>query len=145
MKFFTHFRQRKLEWMLSIYTILFGLWLMMPVQNMIGPTFRAALFIMDEYSWGSIYLLTGIFHTLALHINGRAAWTPFVRVLAIMLNMQVFLAMAMSIASVNIWASGAFTYGFFAIGLCGAALFAAAHDCGREFKIWRERKKNAKF
>lgn len=143
MKFFTNFPQRRLEWLLALYTVLFGFWLALPPQSMSTTSFRAALFVMSEFHWGVLYCCVGIIHNTALHINGRAAWTPFIRVAAVMLNMQVFLAMSLSLAKVNIWSTGTFTYGFIALGLCGTALFAAAHDCGRELKIWRERK-NAK-
>ena len=136
---FTHYNQRRLEWLLAFYTLFFGVMISMPSDSMTSSGFAVALALMPEWVWGTIYIVVGIVHNLALHVNGRAAWTPFARVAALLLNSQVFFALALKIAEVNPWSTGVFTYGFFAIGFCGAAIFAAAYDCGREIKIWRTR------
>ena len=113
--------------------------LCLPVPSMTSIGFTVALDLMPEWAWGAIYVAVGIVHNLALHVNGRAAWTPFARVAALLLNSQVFFALALKIAEVNPWSTGVFTYGFFAFGFCGVAIFTAAYDCGREIKIWRKR------
>lgn len=136
---FTHYNQRRLEWLLAFYTLFFGVMISMPPTSMGSFGFTNALALMPETAWGLTYAVVGIVHNLALHVNGRAAWTPFARLAALALNSQVFLALALGVASVNPWSTGVFTYGFFAIGFCGAAIFAAAYDCGREIKIWRTR------
>lgn len=136
---FTRYNERRLEWLLAFYTLFFGLMISLPPQSMTSNGFTVALALMPEWAWGAIYVAVGIVHNLALHVNGRAAWTPFARVAVLVLNSQVFFALAIKIAEVSPWSTGVFTYGFFSFGFCGAAIFAAAYDCGREIKIWRKR------
>lgn len=137
-RWFTHYPQRRLEWLLALYTVWFGGMLCLPVPSMNPDSFIGALSYMSETSWGVAYVMVGLLHNVALHINGRAAWTPFARLAALALNANVFLAMALSLMPVNPVDTGVLTYGFIAIGFCGAAIWSAAQDCGREVKIWRK-------
>ncbi|MFH5773615.1 hypothetical protein ACHFJ0_05135 [Paracoccus sp. NGMCC 1.201697] len=134
---FTAYGRRKLEWLIAIYTVYFGIGLMLPPVSMAPRSFYGALALMSEQSWGAAYFAVGLLHAVALHVNGRAAWTPFARLGALFLNAQVFLAMTIGIAAVNPFSTGVLTYGFLAAGFCGAAIASAAHDCGREIKIWQ--------
>ena len=136
MTWFTHFQSRRLEWLIAFYTVYFGMGLCLPPQSMSGA-FSEVVNIMPETAWGAVYVLVGIIHALALHINGRSEWTPFARLLALILNSQVFLAMAIYLIPTNPFGTGVLTYGFFSIGFCGVAIASAAQDCGRELKIWR--------
>lgn len=138
-QWFTRFSERRLEWALAIYTLFFGLFLILPPASMNTRSFTAALAFMPEIAWGAVYSVVGVIHNIALHINGRAAWTPFARLLALFLNSQVFLGLALGVGTSNPWSTGVFTYAFFGIGFCGAAIYTAAVDCGREFKIWQAR------
>ena len=141
---FTHYASRKLEWLISIYTIWFGVMLALPMHSMSSASFVGALAMFHEAEWGIIYAVIGGLHCYSLHINGRATWTPFARLFVLFLNANAFLAMALSIMPANPWGTGVFTYGFLALGFCGAALYSAAQDCGREVKIWRAAR-NAKL
>ena len=135
---FTHFRIRRLEWSLAVYTLAFGLFLMLPAVSFATTGYHGVLGYLSEFNWGLLYCLTGVLHNVALHVNGRASWTPFARLLTLFLNSQVFLAMAFAFAQSNPWGSGVFTYGAVGCLFCMIALVAAAEDCGREFKIWKE-------
>lgn len=137
---FTHYAGRRLEWLLAFYTVFFGAALMMPAASMSTATFTGALFMLPEWGWGLLYVVVGLMHISALHINGRAAWTPFARFVALFLNSQVFLALALSLAPSNPWGTGVLTYGFISVGFCGAAIYAAGQDCGREIKTWKARR-----
>ena len=134
---FTHYASRKLEWLISIYTTWFGVMLALPMMSMTSASFIGALALFSETTWGMIYAAIGLLHCYSLHINGMAPWTPFARLGALFLNANAFLAMALSLIPANPWGTGVMTYGFLAIGFCGAALYSAAQDCGREIKIWR--------
>lgn len=138
-QWFTRFSERRLEWALAIYTLFFGLFLILPPASMNTRSFTAALSFMPEWKWGLLYAAVGVLHNAALHVNGRAAWTPFARLGALFLNSQAFLGLALGIARANPWSTGVFTYAFFGIGFCGAAIYTAALDCGREIKIWQAR------
>ena len=139
MRIFTHFTNRRTEWILAVYTLGFGMWLLLPPTSLNPSSFSPALRMMTEGQWGLAYSFVGFLHCLALHINGRAAWTPFGRLFAVFLNCQVFLALTVGLIPANPFGSGVYTYGFLGIGFCGVCLIAAAVDCGKEFKIWRGR------
>lgn len=142
---FTNYASRKLEWLIALYTVGFGAFLMLPWISMSPRSFRGALAVMGEFSWGGTYLGVGVIHAIALHINGRSAWTPFARAGALFLNANVFLAMTLGIAEVSPVSTGVFTYGFLCFGFCGAAIASAAHDCGRETRIWWEARKHGRI
>lgn len=139
MSWFTNYQHRRLEWALSTCTVTLGAVLLWPAESMGLPIYGTALRIMGESDWGLLYFIVGSCHIIALHINGRAAWTPFVRLAALFLNSQVFLALSLGLAHVNAWSVGAFIFGYLATVFCGMAIWAAAQDCGREFAIWRRR------
>ena len=136
---FTHYRARRLEWSISIFTVIFGLWLMLPFNSMATPGYSTVLALLQEFEWGIVYAVTGVCHMTALHVNGRGAWTPFARLAALIINSQVLLAMSMGFAHGNPFGTATVTYGLLAVVFCGPAIWTAALDCGREIAIWRGR------
>lgn len=136
---FTHYRARKLEWSISLYTVLFGLWVLIPPRSMATSGYSPVLAMLPEWGWGLVYAITGSLHMIALHVNGRGWWTPFARLAALIVNSQVFLGLSMAFASSNPYGTAPLTYGAFAIVFCGPAIWTAAVDCGREAAIWRGR------
>lgn len=141
-KFFTHYPTRKLEWCIAMYTIGFGLWLMLPTEAMNTASFRGVLSMMSEGAWGRTYTLIGLAHVFALHVNGRSAVTPFLRLSVLLANSGMFQAMFWAVLAANPWGTAVFTYGFFAIGFCGPAIATAGTECGKELKILRARGRN---
>lgn len=137
---FTNYAQRKLEWCIAIYTVWFGLWLSGPWDAMNPTSFDNVLKYADEHTWGAVYVVVGVLHNYALHVNGRSSWTPFVRCGALLLNCNVFLAMTIGLAQTNPGGTAVSTYSFMVFGFCGAALWSAASDMGREIKIWRKKR-----
>lgn len=137
---FYNFQRRRLEWLIAIYTFMFGAMLMIPGASFISQTWRGTLEMMPEHSWAILYLATGIMHNIALHVDGRAAWTPFARLIVLFINSQVFLSIALTIAQYHIMAANVFIHSFMGIAFCGVAIAAAAEDCGREIKIAQERR-----
>lgn len=141
-EWFTNFTNRKLEWALAIYSLLFGVMIALPPVSFSSENARGVLSIMNETRWGLLYAAAGMAHAVALHVNGRAAWTPFLRISVIFLNSQIFLAMALAFASANVWGTAVLTYGSMCFVFCLIAGHAAALDCGREWKIWNERNRD---
>lgn len=135
----TNYNKRKLEWSLAIYTLWFGGMLMLPPNSMATPAYASVLQHMDETTWGIVYTCVGAAHCTALHINGRAWWTPLVRLAALATNCFVFLGLCMGFAHFDPFSTATLTYGFIGVWFCGAALLTAAEDCGREIAIWRQR------
>lgn len=136
---FTHYRVRRLEWSLSFYTVFFGTILMLPHVSMATPGYSPVLALLGERDWGMVYAITGLCHMMALHVNGRGAWTPFARLGALLVNSQVLLAMSLAFAQGNLLGTGTITYGGLAVIFCGPAIWSAALDCGNEIAIWRGR------
>lgn len=138
---FTHYESRKLEWSISIYTLIFGLALMLPPSSMSTAGYSPVLALLPERGWGMLYTTVGAAHMVALHINGRGAWTPFTRLAALTINSQVFLAMSLSFAASNPYGTAVITYGSLGMLFCGMAIWAAALDCGREIAIWQRHRR----
>lgn len=136
---FTHYRVRRLEWSLSIFTVVFGAVLILPHVSMATPGYSPVLSMLGERDWGLVYAVTGLCHMMALHTNGRGAWTPFARLAALLVNSQVLLAMSLAFAQGNILGTATITYGGLAVIFCGPAIWSAALDCGHEIAIWRGR------
>lgn len=141
---FTRFPERRLEWVLAIYTLGLGLWLSMPAHSMNANSFVGALRLLPESGWGAIYIIVGVAHFAALHVDGRGWWTAFVRLAAVGINSQVFLALARGLITSNAWGTGVYTYGALGILFCGVAGWMASIDCGKELEIWRHQRQAAK-
>ena len=140
-KWFTKYQERKLEFGLALYTLGFGLWLAIPGLSFAGSAgFDGVTSIMGERLWSALFVCVGAIHAYALHINGRAAWTPFARLAALLCNGVVLFNLAFGFWLYTPLSSGVYTYGFMAFGFCGMAIVAAAKDCGREIAIYRSRK-----
>ena len=56
---FTHYSQRRLEWLLAFYTLFFGVMISMPPDSMTSSGFTMALALMPEWGWGTIYIVVG--------------------------------------------------------------------------------------
>lgn len=134
---FTNWGHRKLEWGIAGYTLYFGAGLLLPILSMSHMSYSRVISIMSEPEWGMTYIAAGVTHAYSLHINGRAAWTPFARLAALILTSQVFLSIAIGLYEASGISAGFLTYSYFTFGFCGIAISSAAHDCGREYKIWR--------
>ena len=134
---FTHYRARRLEWSLSIFSALFGLVLVLPHTSMATTEYSPVLSVLGERGWGAIYATAGLCHMMALHVNGRGAWTPFARLAALFINSQVLLTMSLAFAQGNVLGTATITYGSLAVIFCGPAIWSAALDCGNEIAIWR--------
>lgn len=133
-----NYHNRRLEWALAFYLLYIGAFLALPPLQMSSPSYRAVLDRASEGSWALTFLLEGLLLYFALQVNGRAAWTPFLRAGALFISAQTFLVFAMSLSQVALGMSFA-TFLFISLGFCGIAFSTAAYDCGREIKIWRAR------
>ena len=52
---FTHYRARRLEWSLSIFSALFGLVLVLPHTSMATTGYSPVLSVLGEGVWGAVY------------------------------------------------------------------------------------------
>ena len=128
------FGERKIEYFYAAQTVGFGLWLSHPAGTLDSPAFAVLIRWMPEYQWALMFTITGMIHCMALFINGRAAWTPFVRLCATSTNAVAYAAFACGFAMLDPMTSAVYTYG---IGYGGAALiciYSAAKDSVRAWE-----------
>lgn len=84
-------------------------------------------------------VVVGTLHNYALHVDGRASWTPFVR-WALLLNCNVFLAMTIGALDKSGRHSSKHLQFHGVRFLRRCAVIEAASDMGREIKIWRKKR-----
>ena len=80
------FKDRIFEWWLAINTLVFGLFISLPVESMDSAAFAHLRRFMPESSWAIFFIITGSIHLIALAINGRRWWTPILRSIVTALN-----------------------------------------------------------
>ena len=134
-----NWHNRRLEWGLTFYLLFLSLVLLAPAASMQSPTYRGALEKTNELGWALIFGSEGVLLYVTLQVNGRAAWTPFLRGLTLLLVSQTFFSFAISLAKVQSLGLTFASYLFISLGFCGIAFSTAAFDCGREIKVWRSR------
>lgn len=123
------FKDRSTEWWVASYSFLYGLVLSLPPVSMGSPSFRTLLAVMPEAAWGTLFLVIGSAHMIALAVNGAGWWTPYARSLAASVNLFAYALIAWGIAVENPASPGVPTYGFLVCGTLGITLFRAARDC----------------
>lgn len=134
---FTNYNKRKLEWGLAFYTLLYGIFLLFPFVSMASPAYIAVLSILTETQWGFVYVLTGVLHIIALHINGKRWWTPFARLSVLFLNTQAYMCLFLGFLKVSLFSTAVINYGLIVFVLFIPAMLTAAKDCGHEIAIMR--------
>ena len=135
---FTSFGSRKLEWLTAVHMAVTGLFLLAPPVTLRGSAGLDALGAMlPEAMWGLTFLALGAANAYALHINGVAAWTPYVRLAASTLAMVLFARMAATFIATAPWSLGTLNLLSLAFLFCGNGVLAAARDAGREYRRWR--------
>lgn len=92
------FETRRLEVFLAGTTTIMGAWLIMPFASMSTPAFDTVLHAAPEWLWGWLFFFNGLSHMLALAINGRRWWSPFVRWFAAIVSCGVYGGFALGFA-----------------------------------------------
>lgn len=82
--------ERRLEWWLARFTVVYGVWLLLLPGSMDGPGYAVLTRWAEAECWGAAALIVGAAHWTALCINGMAAWTPYARAGAAALNAIFF-------------------------------------------------------
>ena len=84
------FETRRLEVYLAGTTAVFGVWLMMPFESMGSTAFELIRHAAPEWLWGLVFMFNGLSHMMALAINGRRWWSPFMRWFAALTSALVY-------------------------------------------------------
>lgn len=132
-----HFRKRAIEWGFALFTLGFGMWLIMPGVSMRGLAFENIRHVMAERDWALWFIFTGTSHLMSLWVNGRRDWTPFVRVGMSILAIIPYAILGGGFFLYNPVSTAVFTYWF---GCCGAGLvcvYCATKDAVHAVEIRR--------
>lgn len=134
------FEARRLEWCIAIITALVGVASVAPNTMTLRPeVFYDMLRVMDETTWGVFYLLAGIYHLTVLQSDNRGL-VPAARAIALFINSQAYLSVALSLLSVNPTSIGVIVFGGIALIMCGVAFHTTILDCKREWLIYKAKK-----
>ena len=138
MQFGYRFAERRLEWCLAIYTVLIGTILTFRPDGLVAMyATSGTLSIVPEIVWGLAYLTTGTLHTSYL-CSTREGWTSLVgRLVALVINSQIFVALGLAIFVVNPWYLSAWTYFSLGFGFCGVAIYSAVQEMSAKYRAMR--------
>lgn len=137
-KWFTQYGSRKLEWLTATHMALTGVFILVPPVTLgSSPATRYLADLLPEWVWGALFLGLGLVNAYALHINGSAAWTPYVRLAATTLAMALFAYAAAGFIAADPWSWGTINLLSLAFLFCGNGVLAASRDAGREYRRWR--------
>jgi len=87
-------KDRRLEWSLAAGTFGFGIWLADGGRAMDSDAYIVLRSWLMESDWAILFIITGAMHLVALGINGRAWWTPFVRATVTAANALIYASFA---------------------------------------------------
>ena len=87
-------KDRRLEWSLAAGTFGFGIWLADGSRSMDSDAYIVLRSWLYESDCALLFLITGALHMVALGINGRAWWTPFMRSGVTAINALVYASFA---------------------------------------------------
>jgi hypothetical protein len=133
MTFLYLFPTRRLEWLIALMTTYLGGFTLLPFKSFAEAYFVGPMSWATEMLWGIGYLVIGIFHCVALRIDVKAWWTPFLRAAMLFLNAQLYFAAGLALAMQNPWSVGAQVHFFLSFGFCGVAFRTAMADCATEW------------
>jgi len=125
---------RRIEWWFARVTLCFGAFLLHPERSMDSLAFVQLRSWAPESYWGVLYAATGATHCVALWINGRRWWTPFVRCVIAAINFAVYLVFAAGFWTVDPWTTGVFFYGLAMSYASIVVFYGAVKD---SYHAWR--------
>jgi hypothetical protein len=135
-----HHKDRRLEWSLAAGTFSFGIWLADGSRSMDSDAYLALRSWLYESDWALLFLITGALHMVALGINGRAWWTPFVRSAVTAINALVYASFASGFWLIDASSTAVFMYSW----ACTQALlciYGAVKDVSRVWRAWLNERK----
>jgi len=129
-------KDRRLEWSLAVGTFGFGMWLVDSAASMDSQAYAVLRSWLSENDWAIMFILTGTLHMVALGINGRAWWTPFIRTSVTSINALIYASFATGFWIIDQSSTAVFMYSW----ACSQALiciYGAVKDVSRVWGAWR--------
>lgn len=135
-----HYKDRRLEWSLAAGTFGFGVWLADGARSMDSEAYLVLRSWLYESDWAILFILTGALHMVALGINGRAWWTPFVRSTVTAINALVYASFATGFWMIDTSSTAVFMYSW-ASTQALICVYGAVKDVYRVWGAWRNEPK----
>jgi hypothetical protein len=135
-----HHKDRRLEWSLAAGTFGLGVWLADGSRSMDSDAYLVLRSWLYESDWALLFVITGALHMVALGINGRAWWTPFVRSTVTSINALVYASFATGFWLIDTSSTAVFMYSW----ACTQALiciYGAVKDVSRVWRAWLNERK----
>ena len=131
-----HNHRRPHEFLFSLFTLGFGLWVALPTTSMATIAYEQIIRQASELQWGALFMLAGFGHGVSVLVNGSRWWTPITRAVA-----SLILAGSYGTIAIGFWTAGPTStavYTFSALtGGSVLAFVAAAYDSGVVWAKWR--------
>ena len=132
-----HYKDRRLEWSLAAGTFGFGVWLADGARSMDSDAYLVLRSWLYESDWAILFIVTGALHMVALGINGRAWWTPFVRSTVTAINALVYASFATGFWIIDTSSTAVFMYSW-ASTQALICIYGAVKDVTRVWRAWRD-------
>lgn len=130
-----HYKDRRLEWSLAAGTFGFGVWLADGARSMDSDAYLVLRSWLYESDWAILFIVTGALHMVALGINGRAWWTPFVRSTVTAINALVYASFATGFWIIDTSSTAVFMYSW-ASTQALICIYGAVKDVSRVWGAW---------
>jgi|GEM_PF-1206164 len=133
-------KDRRLEWSLAAGTFGFGIWLADGSRSMDSDAYIVLRSWLYESDWALLFLITGALHMVALGINGRAWWTPFIRSGVTAVNALVYASFATGFWLMDASSTAVFMYSW-ASTQALVCIYGAVKDVSRVWRAWLNERK----
>ena len=112
----TALERRPLEMFFAAATLIFGIFLALPMDSMDSPAYTVLIQAAPEPLWAWLFLTNGLSHGLWLAVNGSRWWSPFMRFAAALFSMLIYAFWSVGFALHDPTTTGIVTYGIMSAG-----------------------------
>lgn len=131
------FKDRIFEWWLASNTMGFGGFIGLPGASMDSAAYNQLLRWMPEPGWSVFFFLTGLAHLVALAINGRAWWTPYVRALTTAANFAVYVFYGIGFLMIDPLSTAVWSYSAMIASAAMVCFYRATIDAAAVWEVKR--------
>lgn len=129
------FKDRIFEWWLAANTFGFGVFLGAGVPSMDSPAFAQLVAWLPEAAWAAFFAVTGLLHLIALAINGRRWWTPFVRSGTTALNLTAYVFFGVGFLLLDPSSTAVYSYTVMIGSAAAICFFRAVKDAVHALEV----------
>lgn len=122
------FKDRVFEWWLAANTFGFGCFLGAGMESMDSLAFSQLTRWFPEEAWAAFFAITGFLHLIALIINGRRWWTPFIRSGTTALNLAAYVFFGLGFMLIDPSSTAVYSYTVMIGSAAAICFFRAMKD-----------------